>query len=1250
MDLLRTKNRVVFVATLLVWGVVTPATLAGDWPMWRHDAERSAATADDLPEVLYLSWWRDYPVPEPAWPEDPRLIFDAVYEPIVIGDTMIVSLGLAESVVALDTETGLEKWRFFAEGPVRFAPVADQGRLYFGADDGYFYCLDAADGRLIWKLRAAPSPRKVLGNDRLTSVWPIRGGPVLAGREVHFTAGVWPFEGNFLYSVDIDNSEYSPRYTSTTLTGVVPQGYLAQSDTTVLIPGGRAPVTAHDLKQDKTTQLKYRSRGLTDYHVTAKGRWLFHGHRIFDLRDKKLSDLPVPRPVGSPVGEIIYYGHEQMVKAVDLSKPVVVESTDRRGKPVQKKYFSTVWELSGEKVLEALNALEDRRSPTFRDSLEGDIVIDVRAGTRLYGHWDDVVFAVQLHGAEQAAEVAWAKTVAGTPATLLAADGKLFVGTREGRIYCFSGEQKHPKIHPLATTGRQQLDLETAERVEGYLSQAGVRDGYALVWGIPDGSSDRSYRTLTALLRQSGLRLIVVDPDVGKVTRLRARLAAEGLYGERLVVRLGEPAHYDWPPYLADLILLENPGTAAFRDGVALVKQLFGALRPYGGAACLSPSGNDHEEMKRWVAAADLSRASFQRQGKLSILRRVGALAGTANWEHEYGDPANTLFSRDTLVKAPLGVLWFGGPSSAGEIFYDRHRWPPSMAVIEGRMFVQGPGKLTAIDVYTGRILWTRPLPAGLSPGRRGWDSITGFHYVAVEDGIYLTYERSCVRLDPASGEELAEFRLPDPGDYWGSIRIAGDLIIVPAFRTVSENESKGYVTGFRSDRPGRPGRLAKRIVALNRHDGKLVWEKAAHHSIFMVSVGNDNVFCLDTDLKNFYRSGDRRGLDPTGEAPRLLRAFDLRTGEQRWQQETPMPLTWLSYSHEHDVLVGVNKSGVEARRGQDGGSLWTQTSVGHGFLGHPESVWNKVIVRKDQVIDQRGPGRFYDLLTGRVLHKTNPVTGKPVPWEFTKIGHHCNYAIANEHLVTFRAGSAGFFDLESAGTGHLEGFRAGCRNSLIPACGVLNAPNFAHGCTCDYSLFTSLSLVHVPENEKWTYNTFVTTGERVQRVGVNFGAPGDRLAPNGTLWLDHPDVGGPSPQLTVSVSPLESRPYRRHTSQIEGDGLKWVAASGLDGVTSVQVSLIPEGEGPREQRLHSVRLYFSEPAHRQIGQRVFDVSLQGKPVIEKLDIVKETGGPDRLLVKEFRNIPLTEALNIALTPRAGQPVLSGVEISAERK
>ena len=74
----------------------------------------------------------------------------------------------------------------------------------------------------------------------------------------------------------------------------------------------------------------------------------------------------------------------------------------------------------------------------------------------------------------------------------------------------------------------------------------------------------------------------------------------------------------------------------------------------------------------------------------------------------------------------------------------------------------------------------------------------------------------------------------------------------------------------------------------------------------------------------------------------------------------------------------------------------------------------------------------------------THPLTGEPVEWEFTKSGHHCNYAIASEHMLTFRAASAGYLDLATGGTGRLEGFRTGCRNSLIPAGGVLNAPNFA--------------------------------------------------------------------------------------------------------------------------------------------------------------------------------------------------------------
>lgn len=1281
MNLYPKRPRANLVALLgIIVGVFSPA-LAGDWPMWRYDAERSASTPDALPSQLYLAWWRDLPAPTPSWPEDRRLLFDGAHEPIVTGKTLIVNVATTESVTAFDTETGVEKWRFFAEGPVRFAPVAHQGRLYLGADDGYFYCLDADDGKLLWKFRVAPGPRRVIGNDRLISVWPVRGGPVLSKGKIHFAAGVWPFEGSFLYSVDIQKSATTPHYTTTLLSSqmaqppyyattssyrldspsLVPQGYLAQSGSTLLIPGGRAPVTAYDLDQEQFTVFKYRPYGFNpdktpqqpkglDCHIAAKGPWLFHGERVFNRREETLYDLPVPRPVAGANGSVLYYGHEQKIKATDLAKPQIIETKDRRGKSAQLKTFSTTWELPGKAIVTRLNQFEDTLSPRFRYEIEGEPVIDLQAGSHLYGRWADVLFAVELPTAEEEAKATWAQSVEGTPWTMLAADGKLFVGTREGRIYCFSGDQKHPQAHKRTTVSSRHLDSPAVARVDASLNHTDARDGYALVWGLGNDSEDRLYQTMLALLRQSDFRIIAVDPDVEKVTRLRERLTAEGLYGERIVVRIGEPSHYDWPPYLANLVLSDNLASAGFRAGVPFVRELFRSLRPYGGAACLELSGDEHEELKQWVEAAELAGAELDRRGELSVLRRVGSLAGTANWEHEYGDSANTLTSRDTLVKAPLGVLWFGGPAADGDLYYDRHRWAPSTAVIGGRMFVQGPEKLTAIDVYTGRILWKTPIPTGLSPGRRGWISVTGFHFVAVEDAIYLAYEGSCVRLDPATGKQLAEFRLPDPGDYWGTIRIVGDFLVVPVFRTVDASLSQGYRPGYGTARSSEPGRLAKSLAVLNRFDGSLLWEKAARRNIFMVSVGEDKVFCFDTELKNFYRSQDRRGLDPKKQAPLLLRAFDLATGDELWEQETQMALTWLAYSQEYDVLVSSNKNGVEARRGKDGEQLWLKTSIGYGFVGHPESVWNKVIVRKDQIIDQRGPGRFYDLLTGRVENLPDPVTGTSVPREFTKTGHHCNYAVANEHLLTFRAATAGFFDLESSGTGRLDGFRTGCRNSLIPACGVLNAPNFGHGCACDLFLFTSLSLVHVPENEKWTYNTFVAMGDRVKRVGINFGAPGDRMAPNGTLWLDYPDVGGPSPKLKVKVSPAEARPYRRHAAQIQGEGLKWVGASGIDGVSSIHLALATAAETTPDKRPHTVRLYFSEPRYQEPGQRVFGVSLQGDPVLEKLDIVKEVGGPDRLLVKEFHHIPVAGELSITLAPVTGKPQLSGVEVWAEEE
>jgi len=44
------------------------------------------------------------------------------------------------------------KWRFVAKGAVKSSPVLWAGRAFFGSNDGNVYCLDAADGSLIWKV------------------------------------------------------------------------------------------------------------------------------------------------------------------------------------------------------------------------------------------------------------------------------------------------------------------------------------------------------------------------------------------------------------------------------------------------------------------------------------------------------------------------------------------------------------------------------------------------------------------------------------------------------------------------------------------------------------------------------------------------------------------------------------------------------------------------------------------------------------------------------------------------------------------------------------------------------------------------------------------------------------------------------------------------------------------------------------------------------------------------------------------
>ena len=84
-----------------------------------------------------------------------------------------------------------------------------------------------------------------------------------------------------------------------------------------------------------------------------------------------------------------------------------------------------------------------------------------------------------------------------------------------------------------------------------------------------------------------------------------------------------------------------------------------------------------------------------------------------------------------------------------------------------------------------------------------------------------------------------------------------------------------------------------------------------------------------------------------------------------------------------------------------------------------------------------------------------------------------------------------------------------------------------------------------------------------------------------------------------------------------------------------------------------SVRLHFAELEDAKPGERVFDVKLQGKVVLEDFDVVAAAGGKHRAVVRQFDNLVASRAVTVELAPKSPEttsrtaPTLCGIEIVA---
>ncbi|MFP6904763.1 MAG: PQQ-binding-like beta-propeller repeat protein [Verrucomicrobiota bacterium] len=1003
------RKRYLFAVTL-TFAFTVPAA---DWPQFRFGANRGAASPEELPGKLHLQWTREFATPDPAFPGEVRLRYDATYEPVVMGDTLFVPSMVTDSVTALDTGSGKVRWRFYAGGPVRFAPVARDGAVWFGSDDGHVYCVNATDGKLRWKFYGHPDQhqyRNLLGNRRLISMWPVRGGPVLHGGTIYFTAGLWPEEGIFIHAIDAktgsriwmnretDNiAKANPDHGVQQDMGLSPQGYLAVVDGRLVAPCGTQLPAVFDLKTGKLGKYTMGWGGRTGlpkgtWFVAGTGQFLAHGGDLYDMRrpnDEKFAD---PRGREDFKSDLYPGGFTRIQidptnqKFLgDFRRPVLTGDTMiyTDNGIVAEDITNPALEPRTRDPRRRRDQYPDKWRTTFpqRWKLDTPLRVRIQSGTRLYATGPGTVAAIDLPAPGAQPTISWQAKVAGEPLSVVAANGRLFVTTREGRLYAFGARDlPRPVAHakpnaPASGTGREAEALKQA---------AGASEGYAVVLGLSDGA--------LAEALAGDFTVIAIDPDAGKVDALRRRLHARGLYGSQVTALVGDPLGFSLPPFIASLVVTETPARLGASDSATAVPIIFHALRPYGGTACLPIPGNARENWKK--SAAECTSAKTGEAGEWLLLTRTGSLHQSADWSHAGGDAGNTGSSDDRFLRGPLGLLWYDG-----SIRWERKPGKTEVRVAGGRIFVRA-NRMLAIDVFTGRRLWERPMPQAGGANEVG-------EFVALDDAIYVAAGRSCIVLDTASGMQRASFPMPETID--------------------------GSLVHLRLWKDGLIGQLGKHVICLDRQTGKLRWFFEAARAQLSLAVGGNRVYI--SELIN-----PRRG-ETIRKSGMKIHALDIATGQSLWQIPGGAEVC---YSEVHDLLL--SSEGIY--RGRDG-ALHRRAKLADPTKDKGNYKSSSYIAGDKLLVGGSDNYVLYDLSSGDKL-------ASQVEW----FRRGCTPLRTSPYLVTTRyRGNAAYIDLDTQQFQPLWNLRAACSNNIFPANGVLNVPNLSGGCTCNYTP-SSMALV----------------------------------------------------------------------------------------------------------------------------------------------------------------------------------------------
>lgn len=1289
----------------MLWGALSGGvSIAADWSTYRGDNARGGASAETIQVPLKPRWIASAPgVPQLSFSSaEGRVIegfllghrakYDDAIHPVVVGQRVFFGSSVDHQLHCVDLVSGAEQWTFYSGGPIRLAPTVADGRVYFGSDDGFAYCLSAADGKLLWRVRGGSADEWLLARGEMVSRWPIRTGVLVDRGVAYFGAGIFPHDDVFLHAVkSADGSLVWKQDNVSSLDAgrndLSPQGYLLASDDYLIVPSGRSLPAVFDRATGRLLHKREFGFRSTAGGVVGSVQALLADGQIYSAgphhllaMEQKTGDVGFGWITGRQMvvsGDAAYVATGDVVARLNRMEYAV---NSRRQHQLELDIASFNNQLraataSPDKAVEIRKKISDAQAEMKRianvgiawQTKTGDDSALLAAGDLLFLGGNGSVTAYST----KTGESVWQSNVAGEARGLVVANGHLLVSTSTGHIYSFASAELKlaavtPATKPIANPfPDDNLTAMYRQAAEEILKRSGAKRGYGLIVGNEQG------RLAFELAKRSELKIYAVEADAAKVAEARASLSRAGLYGTRVVIHQADPANVPYSNYFANVIASDSfVKTGEF---IGDPRKLARHLKPLGGAIVLGrPAGAsgkaiDLADATAWLQRTELGESSkFVAENGWATLTR-GALPGAGSWSHQYGNAANTAVSLDTRVKGDLGVLWFGDPGPGDMV--NRHEGAVGPLATGGRLFVQGEDTIQAYDAYNGTFLWKYENPKALRTGV--FQNQNPGNLAASDDRLFHFVKDQLIELDAATGETKRIHRLPpdkDNGDYeWGYVATENGLLFGTA--TIrKELEAKLKRRGLKT------ADATDAIFAIDIETGKHLWtykgQSISHHTI---AISPENVYFIDSSITPEQRAeilrADKTDLAKlTGKEREIAEdraknadvrravAIEARTGKQLWAN--PVDVTDCS-----DIGIGGGKLTLMVHNNvlllggaNANGHYWKQFVAGefsrrrlvalsalHGYKlwAKDANYRHRPIVIGDQVLAE--PWSF-DLNSGEQKTRQHPLTGAEEPWSIMRTGHHCGMLTGCESgMLMFRSGATGFYDLNTdSGTRHFAGHRLGCWINAIPAGGLVMIPEASAGCVCLFSIASTIVMEPRETRRPWTITSAVGSQTPVRAMALNLGAPGDRKDANGKLWLSYPRHK--AYQETSLDVKLDLKPKFKAGGQftsvgessqpIDGTETPWLYTSWAEGLEQLTLPLLGAKDQPAN---YTVRLHFARlgnGAENDNGNAepiVFDVQLQGKTSVADVSLPAVTSSQEANAVNRATAL-VREVENVRVT------------------